>query len=227
MVLPMTCKTIKRRSAEFIDGRMRRREQARVEAHLRECDACAVLVYDLRSVRMSLEDLAAPQAPGSLRSKLMVLASRERQLLLENGGSRWMRIWNRWQLRMREYMRPLTIPATGGVVTTVLLFGSLALSTATNRPAVAYEVPIAYADHGDATLVPLDLRSSVVLTMSLDGHGHITDYAAHDRSQSFVGNVSHLQYNKIPLPEFPSVLRMEEPTIGDIQISFVPIVFQQ
>jgi anti-sigma factor RsiW len=223
----MTCGHIKRRSADFIDGRLRRRERSKVEAHLRECDACSVMLYELRSVRSSLVDLPAPAAPRSLRSKLLVLASKERQLLMETDGSRLRRCWNNWKFRMSQLMRPLTIPATGGIISSVLLFGALALSTNTNARQVAYEVPVVYGNRIDANLVPVELRSSVVLTLSLDGHGHITDYAVRDGSGGFVGNVARLQNNNISMPEFPGVLTMAQPTIGDIRISFVPIVFQQ
>jgi hypothetical protein len=223
----MTCKHIKRRSADFVDGRLRRREQSKVETHLQECDACAVWVYELRSVRSSLEELPVPVAPGSLRSKLLVLASKERQLLMETDGSRWRRVWNNWKFRARELMRPVTIPATGGVISSMLLFVALGLTIGSTTRQVAYEVPILYADPSGANLVPMELRSSVVLTLSLDGRGRITDYAVHDASSAFVGDVGRLQNNNITMPSFPSVLTMAQPTMGDIRISFVPIVFRQ
>lgn len=221
-----SCSNIRRRSADFVDGRLRRREHSKVEAHLRECDTCAALVYDLRSVRSSLVELPVPAAPVSLRSKLLVMASKERQLLMETDGSRWRRSWNSWKMRLRELMRPITIPATGGVVSSILLFGALALTIGTTTRQVAYEVPVIYADRTDANLVPVELRSSVVLTLSLDGRGRITDYAVRDGSGGFVGDAARLQYNNIQMPEFPSVLTMAQPTIGDIRISFVPIVFR-
>jgi Putative zinc-finger len=223
----MTCRIVKRRSNDFVDGRLRRREHSRIEAHLRECDSCAALIYQLRAVRSSLVGLPTPVAPVSLRSKLLVLASKERQILVETDGSRWLRLWNSWKFRMRGLMQPFTIPATGGVLSSVLLFGALALTIGTTTRQVGYEVPVLYAERMDANLVPLQLRSSVVLTLSLDGRGRITDYAVRDGSGGFVGDATRLQYNNIPMPEFPSVLTLAQPTSGDIRISFVPIVFRQ
>ena len=223
----MKCWSVKRRITGFVDGRLRRREHSRVEAHLRDCDACALLVYQIRSMRSSLVDLPKPVAPSSLRSKLQVVASKERQLLMETDGSRFRRLWNGWKLRMDQLMRPLTIPATGGVISSVLLFGALSFTIGTTTRQVGYEVPVIYADRMDANLVPLQLRSSVVLTLSLDGRGHITDYVVRDGSGGFVGDASRLQYNNISMPEFPSVLALAQPTIGDIRISFTPIVFRR
>ena len=147
--------------------------------------------------------------------------------MVETDGSRWRRIWQGWKFRIHQLMRPLTIPATGGVISSVLLFGALAFTIGTTTRQVAYEVPVIYADRADANLVPLELRSSVLLTLSLDGHGHITDYAVRDGSGGFVGDPARLQYNQIQMPEFPSVLAMAQPTIGDVRIYFMPIVFRQ
>ena len=223
----MTCWHVKRRSTDFVDGRLRKREHSRVESHLRDCDACAVMIYELRSMRSSLGDLRNPLAPQSLRSKLRVLASKERQILMETDGSHWRRVWNAWRFRMDQLMRPITIPATGGVMSSMLLFFALSFAIGTTTRQVGYEVPVIYADHMDANLVPLQLRSSVVLTLSLDGRGHITDYVVRDGSGGYVGDAAKLQYNNIPMPQFPSVLAMAQPTSGDVRISFVPLVYRQ
>jgi hypothetical protein len=183
-------------------------------------------VYQIRSMRSSLMGLRGPSVPVALRSKLLVLASKERQILVETDGSRWRRFWNRWKFRLNELTQPFTIPATGGVLSSVLLFSALALTIGTSSRQVGYEVPIMYGERMDANLVPLELRSSVVLTLSLDGRGRITDYAVRDGSRDFVGDATRLQYNNIPMPEFPSVLQLAQPTIGDIQISFIPLMLQ-
>ena len=223
----MTCWNVKRRSSDFVDGRLQRREHSKVDDHLRKCDACAFRVDEIRSVRTSLEKLPPPKTPASLRSKLQVLASRERSTLLETGGSQFLRLWNSWRFRFEHLMRPLTIPATGGVLSSVLLFGALALTISTTTRRVAYEVPVIYAEHMDANLIPMQLQTSMVLNLSMDGRGRITDYAVHNGSASFAGNGSLLQYNNITMPEFPGVLAMAQPTIGDIRIYLRPMVFRQ
>jgi len=123
---------------------------------------------------------------------------------------------------MNEMMRPLTIPATGGVLSSLVLFGALALTISKTSSTVQYEVPVYYGNHIDPNLVPLELRSSVVLTLSLDGNGRITDYAVQGESKSFVGDPARLQGNSIPMPEFP-----QPSTSGDIRISFIPVVFRR
>ncbi|MGA8027980.1 MAG: zf-HC2 domain-containing protein [Bryobacteraceae bacterium] len=220
----MTCFFIKRRSTDYVDGRLRARERSRVAAHLENCLSCSLEVQQVASVRSALMELREPRAPAGLKTHLLVIASRESKTIAEN---RLERLWNRCKLRLDQILRPLTIPATGGLLSSLLLFATLAFSIGTSTRGVTYEVPVVYSDHTDANLVPLQLRSAIVLTLSLDGHGHITDYAVRDGSASFVGDPTRLQDNNISLPDFPNVLAMAHPITRDISISFTPIVFRQ
>ncbi len=222
----MICSSARRRSADYVDGRLRDGERSRVTAHLLECESCWGEFEQLRSVRSALRSLPQPVAPANLRTALRVKASQERQSVLQTHGSRWARIWNRWKFRFDEMMRPVTIPATGGILSSLVLFGILAFTIGTTTRMVSYEVPVLYGDRADANLVPVQLRSSVILTLSLNGNGRIVDYAVHDGSASFVGDTARLQSNNISLPEFPSVLALPQPVSSDIRISFIPIVFR-
>jgi hypothetical protein len=174
-------------------------------------------------VRSTLRDLPDPIAPPRLGINLRIIASIERKSIR---SSRLERLWNRWKFRMNELMRPVTIPATGGLLSSLILFTALAVMISTTTRAVGYDVPVLYADRTDPNLVPVQLRSSVVLTLSLDGKGRITDYAVQDGSGSFVGDPSRLQYNNIALPEFRTVLAMAQPVNRDISISVTPLLFR-
>jgi Putative zinc-finger len=219
----MTCWSTRRRSTDYVDGRLRGNEHSRVAAHLGKCDSCSRAIDDLSAVRSTLRDLRDPVVPGRLRTNLQIIASQERKAIR---NSRLERIWMRWKFRIHEMMRPLTIPATGGVLSSLILFAVLALTISTTGRAVGYEVPVFYTDKIDPNLVPVELRSSVVLTLSLDDKGRITDYAVRDGSGSFVGDPSRLQYNNIALPEFRTVLAMTQPVNRDISISFTPLLFR-
>lgn len=221
---PMNCWSTRRKSTDYVDGRLRGNERTRVAAHLVKCDACSQAIDELSAVRSTLRDLPERVGPARLRTNLLVIASRERKAIR---SSRLERLWTRWKFRINEIMRPFTIPATGGVLSSLLLFSALAFTISTTTRGVGYEVPVQYTDNFDPTLVPVELQSSVVLTMSLDGKGRITEYAVRDGSSSFVGDTSRLQYNNIALPEFRSVLAMAQPVTRDISISVTPLLFRQ
>jgi hypothetical protein len=222
----VTCRSVIRRINDYIDGRLRGSELTRFEAHLSECGECELRIDEVRSVRSSLRSLPASEMPDDLRVRLRVRASQERMVLIETNGSRWLRFWNVWKFRLNEMMRPLTIPATGGFLSAVALFGMFAFTIGTSARAVAYDIPVIYDDHIDATLVPIELRSLVVVTLSTDGHGRITDYTFREGSHSVIGDTARLQSNNISLPDLPGVMRFAQPVSSDISISFKPIVFR-
>jgi anti-sigma factor RsiW len=210
-----------------VDGRLRKGELSRVEAHVAECRECAQQIHEIHDIRATLHQLRPVKAPSELRLRLQVEASRERKALIETNGSRFVRLWNYWAFRLDELMRPITIPATGGLFSSIVLFGALAFTIGTTTRGVTYEVPVMYAERGDANLVPVELQSSVVLTLSVNGNGRIIDYAVLDNAGSFSGDASKLQYNNISVPEIPNALRLAMPTSSDIRISFTPIIFRQ
>lgn len=222
----MNCSTVRRRLGDYVDGRLHEIERTRFESHLSDCPSCSLRLEQNGAVRSGLRSLPEPISPPGVRAALSVRASRERQAILDGRISRLKRIWYQWKFRLDEIMRPLTIPATGGLLSSLILFGALAFTIGSRTRIVSYEVPVLYADHITANLVPLQLRSSVMLTLSLDGNGRITDYSVRDGADSFVGDASRLQYNNIALPEFPSVLALAQPINGDVSILFQPIVFR-
>lgn len=220
----MTCFSAKRKSTSYFDSRLRDRERSRIQEHLRECDPCTSYFEQIRSVRTGLTRLPQPAAPASLRTRLQIIASRERQMLTTRSGSRLEEAWENWRFRMNEWMRPLTIPATGGIVSSLLLSCMFGLCMATNTRTVAYEVPVEYHDqeavNNTPTLVPMSLRSSLLLNMSLDGHGHIQDFSARDASAQYTGDSNDFSGHDISLPDFP------HPALsGDISILVTPVVY--
>jgi putative zinc finger protein len=224
----MTCFSAKRQSTVYVDGRLRDGERSRITAHLRKCDRCASHFEEIASLRSAARELPEAIAPAHLTNILRVMASRERQVLEQSQGSRLRAFWSRWKFRMDDMIRPLTIPATGGLLSSFILFGALAFTIGTATRSVSYEVPVVYADDSDANLVPLQFGSdAVVLTITTDSNGRIRDYAVRDGSDSFTGDTTRLHSNNIVLPQFPSVLALAHPISGDIQISFTPLELRQ
>lgn len=221
----MTCFGAQRHSTAYLDGRLDAIKRSQVAAHVLSCDSCSSYFEEIGAVRGALSNFPRPLAPARLRTELRVLASRERQLIELNGGSRLRAAWDRWRFRMDQMMRPLTIPATGGLLSSLILFGTLAFTIGTTTRVVSYEVPVAYQSEGEANQLPFELRTAkVILNMSFDRTGHLQDYAFADGAAVDTG---HLQYTNVMMPQFPSVLALAHPTSGDIRISFTPLAFRQ
>ena len=187
----MTCFSAKRQSTVYVDGRLRDGERSRIAAHLSKCDRCACHFEQIASLRSAARELPEAIPPAHLTSVLRVIASRERQLVEQSQGSRLRAFWSRWKFRIDDMIRPLTIPATGGLLSSFILFGALAFTIGTATRSVSYEVPLLYAENSGANLVPLQFGSdAVVLTITTDSNGHIRDYAVRDGSDSFAGDTT-------------------------------------
>jgi hypothetical protein len=89
-----------------------------LQAHLDSCGVCAARYQGLRRTQALVSGLGRKSAPSDLGLKLRVLLSQE----LANGRrSRWEMLRLRWE----NVFNAVMVPATGGLVTTVVMFGLL------------------------------------------------------------------------------------------------------
>jgi hypothetical protein len=221
--MPITCHHAKRSSTAYVDGRLRADERLGVAAHLSECEACASHFEEVVLLQRALQSLRAPVAPSRLTTGLRVIASRERASVMQTRGSRWSGVWDRWKFRFDDIMRPLAIPATGGVLSSVLLFATLVLTIGTTTTVVSYEVPLNEA----TTLVPVELNShAVFVNMSVDSSGRLADFAMDDPTCKLRTGLQG-QRASITVPAFATVFGLTQPVSGDIQIRFQPLGLRQ
>jgi hypothetical protein len=223
----ISCHNAKRQSTAYVDGRLRSDERTGVAAHLTECEECTSYFEQLTVLRAALRNLSAPPIPSRVHTRLRVIASRECANVLEWKGSRIKALWERWKFHASELMRPLALPATGGLISAMILFGTLVLTMGTTSRIVSYEIPLTAVTDDQPNLLPVDLRSGlIVLNMTLDSNGRIGDYAVSDPAKKFTAGLqSHL--GSITLPSVPTVFAVAQPISGDIQIRFTPLAFRQ
>lgn len=226
----LTCASAKRLSSIYVDGELGVINRARVTAHLRRCETCASYFDQLSALRSTLRSLPPPSIPARLTAALKILASRERQIVNHNNGSVFDYRLERWRFRFDQLMRPMALPVTGGLLSSLILFGTLVMTMGANAPvaaavAAAVDEPrLSYPAPNQPYLIPVELRSrEVTLTMTLDGLGQLRGYAVDDGKASFTGDSSHLQSTKISLPSLGQALGVAQPISGDIQISFQPL----
>lgn len=227
--MPITCFSAKRQSAAFVDGFLQGSERVAVVEHLRQCESCSVYFEHQATLRSDLRRLPHPVVPPSLTMALRVVASRERASFNRSEGSRWRDLLEQWRFRLQQLMRPIALPAAGGLLSSFVLFSSLVLTISTTTRIVTYDVPVEEGESRlPSNLLPVELRSkSVILTLSFGSDGRIRDYAFGDGDSSTAGDPSILRATNVSLPTLPGVWRFARPTSGDIQISFIPIAYRQ
>jgi len=134
-------------------------------------------------VVMSLRTLPRRVPPAGLTTSLRVIASRERQRLIENrsAGQIFVSWLGRTRFMLRDLLRPLMLPATGGVFSAILLFSMWVVPTYPMRAKMAVDIPTNLTTSVDVVDVVkssagLGLSSSVLVDVEVDEQGHFVDY---------------------------------------------------
>ena len=123
------CYPIQQLMSPFIDSMVSAEEAQRVESHVAHCAPCQRQLQSFISVRSLVARIATPPLPEDMVLETRVRLSRARNdnflVRLEN--------------RMHNVLRPLVVPVLLGTSVTMLLFGILLGSLASNEPTVLAE----------------------------------------------------------------------------------------
>ncbi len=118
----------------YLDGCAERDQVRSIRFHLNYCDACRRELELAQAVQSDLRSLRRKQVPAELALALRVRLSQE----LHND---WI---SRWRVRFENSLKPLLVPATGGVLVAVICFGLLLGSNTMPLPPVGRpDVPLA------------------------------------------------------------------------------------
>jgi hypothetical protein len=173
----MECWSVRQRISDYLDGAVPAEERRALKRHFSGCRECALESERYSQLRENLRSLPKRMPPAELTTRLRVVASKVR---MESFASPWSQWRDRVELSLRNLMRPLALPAVGGLFSAVFLFSTLVpmfksayamsgpgdiptmLST---EPLLIYAGPINFSD-GDA-----------VVDLQLDEQGRIMDFA--------------------------------------------------
>jgi len=120
----MSCENVQERISLFLDHKLEIEERENVLEHTGMCRDCAARLAWLESQRETMRRMALAPIPESLATRLSVLASheRERQLARVSVRVRLSRLAANLNLTFNNLMRPVALPITGGLVSTLVLF---------------------------------------------------------------------------------------------------------
>jgi hypothetical protein len=113
----MNCKNAQRRLPGYLDGAIHLGEHARVRKHLESCETCRQQLERYRRLAICLANMKPAEAPADLALHIRVRASQ-----MQPAWSRLRLVWWRARKTFEEILEPLAIPATGGVLTALVLF---------------------------------------------------------------------------------------------------------
>jgi hypothetical protein len=172
----MKCSDVKRLMSSYLDGAVKRCELADVDRHLRGCAECTVRYQSLERTQKLVGALGRKPAPPEVALKLRVALSQE---LARARRSRWDSLRLHWENAFNAIM----VPATAGLITTIIIFGLLISFLYYPGPvSEASDVPTAFYTPAELQFAPFELAMGMANTDALiieayvDANGRVQDY---------------------------------------------------
>lgn len=150
-----------------------------VAAHLANCRDCRMRRAEGRSLSSGLRNLPRKAISPILETRLRIIASRERNRLIfkRTLKARISDRWSRLRVSFDNLLRPLAVPAAGGILASVFCFGAI-VDTLTVRADWGSDIPV-----GLFTQVMIDdvspfggIGKDAIVQLSVDSRGRITDF---------------------------------------------------
>jgi hypothetical protein len=120
----MTCDKVHRRLAGYLDdasvSAARSAERASIRQHLEHCEPCREELQRYRKMAVMLSRVPRAVPPGDLAVKIKVAASQAQGT--QDWRGRWQRVKDRSEILLDNVFRPLTVPATGGFFSAIIIF---------------------------------------------------------------------------------------------------------
>ena len=114
----MKCSDAKRLMSSYLDAAVSRGELTAIQEHMNSCAACSDYYHALERTQKMLGALGRKPVPADVALRLRVVAS---QAIVSTQRSRWEMMRVRWE----NVFNAVMVPATGGLVTTIIMFGLL------------------------------------------------------------------------------------------------------
>ena len=130
-------------------------------------------------VSMLLRSLPPRVPPAKLATSLRVIASRERQRLVEGRSpgqicASWL---DRTRFTLKDMLRPLALPTAGGVFSAVVLFSMWVVPTYPLRAKIVGDIPTQLTTGVQVQRsVAAGLSDSVLVDVNVDDQGRLVDY---------------------------------------------------
>jgi Putative zinc-finger len=179
MTAGVSCNSIRSTLWDFMAGTLCESDRLMVAAHLGECRECDLHRAEVRSLRTGLKNLPGKNLSPLLRTRLRVIASRERsrQALRRDLAARMTELRARARLLFDNLLRPIAVPAAGGVLASFLCFAAI-VDTLHVQPVWDNDIPFGVYTEvmiDDVSPFPLD-GHDVMVQLTVDKDGKVSDF---------------------------------------------------
>jgi anti-sigma factor RsiW len=225
----MNCNLVRTKLAGYLDdgltGASRVPERVKVREHLESCVECREELQRFRKLGALLSNLPKEMPPANLAVRIKVAAAQAQAS--QGWRARLGQIGNRIEILLDNVFRPLTLPATGGFVSAILVFVLVfqVLAPGITVRAVQNDVPInlmrpaelvslsdyppAWAPEHD---VELALPHGLLIDVTVDAQGGMTGYQILSGPHS--NDMRHQLDQLLMFSRFSPMLSFGRPTAG-------------
>lgn len=172
----MKCSDAQRLMSSYLDGAVTRSRLAEIGQHLQNCEECSAEYECLHETQKLVGSLGRKPVPPEVALKVRVAIS---QQLANARRPRWESLVLQWQ----NVFNAVMVPATAGLVTTIIIFGLLiSFLYYPGQLSAANDVPTAFFTPPELQWAPFDLAVGVSNTEALiveayvDANGRVQDY---------------------------------------------------
>src|ERR1700731_3496831 len=120
----MKCNTVQTKLVAYLDdavsGAALVEERVHIREHLEACGYCREELQRYRKLSMLLSRVPRNLPPADLAVRIRVAAAQS--LPTQDLSGRWQRLRDRGEFLLDNVFRPLTLPATGGFFSAILVF---------------------------------------------------------------------------------------------------------
>ncbi len=220
----MECQQVKLTLSAFQDGCVVESERRQVAAHVNKCRDCAAHLDQLAAVRRSLRSMPRRPMPANLTLSLLSMASRESAFRRRYTGFRgWVRSqYDQFSLFSNNLMRPIALPAAGGLASAVLLFSMVMTNFQGIVRQPLNDIRLTIATDPSVKSMWLDVsEGEFTVDVFVDEQGRVIDYSFPDGYGSM--NTSQMRRkleNSLLFTEFSPATTFGQPISGWVRMKF-------
>lgn len=217
----MKCSEAMRLMWSCLDAAVTPRELASVRRHIGSCAACASHYQSLQQTQNILGTLGRKYPPRDLALRIRVAVSQE---LANNQRSRWEMLRVRWENLFNVVM----VPATGGLVSTIIIFGILISFLMPGQIGNANDVPTTLFTPPQLQSAPFQVAigsghsEPLVVEAYVGADGRIQDYRILSGAENGSEALADLK-NMLIFATFRPATSFGRPTAGRAILSFSKI----
>lgn len=220
----MECSNVREKLILLQDGWVTESERRDVIHHVANCSRCAALQEQYAAVRSSVRALPRKPVPANVTMELRVMASREasRRRLYSGFMGRLRELRDHLEFQVNDLMRPIALPAAGGLLSAVFIFATMVPNLSTDRTHT-WDVPIAIATDAQVKSSSLlDMaEAEISIDILVDENGRVIDYALPEGSGLPKSSLIRRRLeNTLLFTEFNPATTFGRPVVGWTRVTF-------